>query len=613
MHILGISAWYHDAAVCVVRDGAVVAACEEEKFTRKKHDARFPVSGIRWALADAGISGADIDAVVFYEKPVQKFTRILETLVSVAPRGVRDWKRFVPSWFSEKLRFEARVRECLPDFRGEILFSEHHLSHAASAYFPSPFAKAAVLTVDGVGEWATTSIARGDGASLEMLEEIRFPHSIGLLYSAFTQWLGFRVNSGEYKVMGLAPYGEPKYSDLIREKLIDLRADGSFRLREPCLEFLRGTRMTGAAFHRVLGGPPREPEGEILPVHFDMARSIQDVVEEAMLRLAARAMEAAGSRNLCLAGGVALNCVANGRLLREAGLDGLWIQPAAGDAGGALGAALAAWHGHFGKPRERSTQDGAPQDAMGGARLGPAVTDDGATELLRSRGIPCKTLAAADLAPHVAGLLASGATVGWAQGRAEFGPRALGNRSILADPRSTAMQRHLNLQIKHRESFRPFAPAVLLERSREWFDLEGESPYMLLVAPVTVAKRKPVAAQGGGAKEATGLRRLDVPRSEIPAVTHVDFSARVQTVGPAAEPRFRDLLLAFEAQTGCPVLVNTSFNVRGEPTVLTAEDALRTFLRTNLDVLVLGRSVVKRSELPEAMRASAVAGPVALD
>ncbi|MCG3134976.1 MAG: Decarbamoylnovobiocin carbamoyltransferase [Planctomycetes bacterium] len=590
--ILGISAWYHDAAACLVRDGEIVAACEEERFSRRKHDARYPRNAVEYVLREGGIDAGELDAVAFYDKPVLKFARILETFVSVAPRGIAAWMHFAPGWLKDKLWIESHVRRELPGFKGRLLFAEHHESHAASAFYPSPFEKAAVLTVDGVGEWATTSIAAGEGRDLRMLREIRFPHSLGLLYSAFTYWLGFKVNSGEYKVMGLAPYGAPKYADLIREKLIDLRDDGSFRLNLDCFGYLTGLRMTNRRFDAMFGRGPREPESPLEQFHMDMAASLQKVTEEAMIRLARHAMEIAGSRNLCLAGGVALNCVANGRILREAGVEGLFVQPAAGDAGGALGAALSAWHRYMGGPR---VADGRT-DRLRGSYLGPSYSDDDIAAALRDEGVAAaETCSEEELPRRVADLLASGKTIGWFQGRAEFGPRALGARSILGDPRDPEMQKRLNLQVKYRESFRPFAPSVTEEAAAEWFDLSAKSPYMLVTAPVHPSKRLP--PEPGDASLA-GIDRLRTRRSVIPAVTHLDHSARVQTVSYDVNPLYWKLLRAFEERTGCPVLVNTSFNVRGEPMVLSPRDAIRCFRRTQLDALVLGRRIVSRTALP---------------
>lgn len=587
--ILGVSAYYHDAAAALVVDGQVVAAAQEERFSRRKHDQRFPAQAVRWCLEAWGLTPADLDAVVFYDKPITKFARMLETYLAVAPGGWWTFPQVLPGWLGEKLNLRRTLRQELPGLRPEcaLLFAEHHQSHAASAFYPSPFDEAAVLTIDGVGEWATTTVGVGRGRRIELLEELRFPHSLGLLYSAFTWYCGFRINSGEYKLMGLAPYGEPRFVDAILEELIDLKPDGSFRLNLDYFRFLRGTTMTNERFHRLFGGPPREPDTPVEQRHMDVARSAQAVTEEVMLRLSRHAMERTGRRRLCLAGGVALNCVANGRILRESGCEELWVQPAAGDAGGALGAALAAWHEHFGRPRTPSHPD-----AMAGARLGPAYTDEEIEAVLRRHGAVYQRVNEETLLARVVALLAAEQVVGWFQGRMEFGPRALGCRSILGDPRSARMQSVLNLKVKFRESFRPFAPAVLVERAREWFELETVSPYMLLVAPVRGCRRRPVP------EGLRGLELLQAPRSAIPAVTHVDYSARIQTVGPEAEPRFRRLLERWAAVTGCPVLINTSFNVRGEPIVCTPDDAYRCFVNTQMDWLAMGSFLLERRRQP---------------
>ncbi len=607
MNVLGISCYYHDAAACLVRDGQIVAAASEERFTRKKHDSSFPYHAIDFALRQGGIGPGDLDIVGFYDKPVLKFTRILETFVSVAPRGLRAWLHFGPSWIRDKLWVGDHVRRNLPGFEGDVLFAEHHESHAASAFYPSPFERAAILTLDGVGEWATSSFGVGDGKDLSITKQIRFPHSLGLLYSAITYYLGFRVNSGEYKVMGLAPYGEPKYVDLILDNVIDLRADGSFRLNLDYFGYLTGLRMTNSKLDALFGRPRREPESALETFHMDVARSIQEVTEEAMLRMARFAhRESGGLPNLCMAGGVALNCVGNGRVLREGPFERVWVQPAAGDAGGALGVALSLWHRFLGKERTVAA-DGS--DAMAGSYLGPGYADAEIARVLGDADAPYETLATDDLGGRVADLLADGKIVGWFQGRMEYGPRALGARSILGDPRSADMQSRMNLKIKYRESFRPFAPSVLAERAEEWFELRGESPYMLLVDQVAADKRIETT-EADEARE--GLDRLQVRRSEIPAVTHVDGSARVQTVGARHNPAFHALLAAFEERTGCPVLINTSFNVRGEPIVCTPADALACFRRTGMDVLVLGCHVLVKSEQP-ALREDERQGALALD
>jgi carbamoyltransferase len=585
VNILGISAFYHDSAACLVRDGIIIAAAQEERFTRKKHDAGFPRHAIDYCLQEAGLSSSPLDLVAFYEKPFLKCDRLISTYLACAPVGLRSFLKAVPVWMKQKIWIKDTIRNEL-EFEGPIIFPEHHESHAASAFFPSPFENAAVLTIDGVGEWTTTSVGRGEGNRVELLADMRFPHSLGLLYSAFTYHLGFRVNSGEYKVMGLAPYGDPVFRDLILSELIDLKEDGSFRLNLRYFDFMAGLRMTNAAFDRLLGGPRRKPEAALTQRHMDIARSLQAVTEEVMLRLAHHAHALTGARNLCLAGGVALNCVGNGRILREGPFDKIWIQPAAGDAGGALGAALLGWHHYHKQPRSVSG-DG---DTQRGSFLGPAYD---ATEFLKSATIPHKEMGENELMSHVAKLLEEGKVIGWFQGRMEFGPRALGNRSILGDARSPEMQETLNLKIKFRESFRPFAPAVLRERVADCFELNQASPYMLLVAPVKESLRL-----NGESDGASGdfLVRLKTPRSTLPAITHIDYSARVQTVASEDNPRFHRLLSEFESKTGCPLLVNTSFNVRGEPPVCTPEDAFRCFMRTEMDYLVLGNFLLDKSK-----------------
>jgi len=605
-HILGLSAYYHDAAAALVSGGEIVAAAQEERFSRRKHDERFPEQAAAWCLRQAGLTPAQLDAVVFYDKPILKFARLLESYLAVAPGGWRTFPQVLPGWLGEKLNLRRTLREELPGLRPEcpILFTTHHQAHAASAFYPSPFAEAAILTVDGVGEWATTTVGHGRGTTIELLREIRFPHSLGLLYSAFTGYCGFRVNSGEYKLMGLAPYGEPRYADLIRTELLDLKDDGSFWLNLDYFAFLRGTTMTNARFHRLFGGPPRRPEDPLEPRHMDLARSVQVVTEEVLLRLARHARELTGLPHLCLAGGVALNCVANGRLLREGPFERLWIQPAAGDAGGALGAALAAWHEHFHGARDHAAAPaaaGASTDAMHGALLGPEYTDAEIEETLRRHGAVWERLDRDALLDRTVQLLAAGKVVGWFQGRLEFGPRALGNRSILGDPRSPAMQTVMNLKVKFRESFRPFAPAVLRERAGAYFELDTDSPYMLLVAPVRAELRRPVPP---------GLRGLDLlkaERSTLPAITHVDFSARIQTVDAARFPLLHALLRRWEAATGCAVLVNTSFNVRGEPIVGSPDDAYRCFVNTEMDYLVIGSYLLDRLAQPRRPVARRVA------
>jgi carbamoyltransferase len=585
VNILGISAFYHDSAACLVRDGEILAAAQEERFSRKKHDAGFPRHAIDYCLREADLAEASqLDLVAFYEKPFLKFERLLSTYLACAPRGWRSFIKAMPVWMKEKIWLKANIREQL-GFEGPLIFPEHHESHAASAFFPSPFERAAVLTIDGVGEWTTTNVGRGEGNHVELLEELRFPHSLGLLYSAFTYYLGFRVNSGEYKVMGLAPYGEPKFRDLILSELIHLKADGSFRLNLHYFDFMAGLTMTNHAFDELFGGPPRKPEAKLTQRHMDLARSIQAVTEEVMLRMARHARELTGERHLCLAGGVALNCVGNGRILREGPFEKIWIQPAAGDAGGALGAALLGWHHYHKQPRTISSSG----DLQRGSFLGPAYN---AGEFLRLQEIPHAKIAEEELMSRVAELIEEGNVIGWFQGRMEFGPRALGNRSILGDPRRSDMQEKLNLKIKFRESFRPFAPSILEERTNDCFELAVSSPHMLLVAPVKEALR--LNGQVNGA--ADFMARLKTRRSTLPAITHVDYSARVQTVAAADNSRFHRLLSAFERRTGCPVLVNTSFNVRGEPPVCTPEDAYRCFMKTGMDYLVLGNCLIDKAE-----------------
>ncbi len=597
MRILGISAYYHDSAAALVVDGAVVAAAQEERFSRRKFDAGFPHRAVHYCLDASGCKLNDVDFVVFYDKPLLKFERLLETYLAFAPRGFTSFARSMPVWLKEKLFLRSllgrELRSICPGFdaRRRLLFSEHHLSHAASAYFPSPFDEAAVLTMDGVGEWATTSVGVGRGSGLTVLREIHFPHSLGLLYSAFTAYCGFKVNSGEYKLMGLAPYGEPRHVRTILDRLIDLKQDGSFRLNLEFFEYCTGMTMTGRRFDQLFGGPPRRPEAPIESRHLDIAASIQQVIEEAVLRLTRSIRTETGCRNLCLAGGVALNCVANGRVLRDGRFDRLWIQPAAGDAGAALGSALAGYFLYAGM--NRSSAGG--RDAMRGSLLGPEF-GPGAIEIaLRDLGAVFEVLPGDDLLEVCAEELAAGRAVGWFQGRMEFGPRALGARSILADPRSRSMQSVLNLKVKFRESFRPFAPAVLAEDAAAWFDLDAPSPYMLLVANVTASHLSEPTSEE---RQLRGLDRRMVARSDIPAVTHVDGSARVQTVDAENHPRFHALLTRFKEKTGCPVLVNTSFNIRGEPVVCTPEDAYRCFMGTDLDLLVIGDCVLRKNCQP---------------
>ncbi|HEX8722661.1 MAG TPA: carbamoyltransferase [Pyrinomonadaceae bacterium] len=596
MYILGISAYYHDSAACLVRDGEVVAAAQEERFSRRKHDHRYPARAVEFCLRRAGITPKELDYVAFYDKPLLKFERLLETYIDYAPAGLRSFLLAMPLWLREKLWIREQVSK-EAGFGGKVLFTEHHESHAASAFFPSPFERAAVLTMDGVGEWATSSYGYGAGGELHLLKELHFPHSLGLLYSAFTYYTGFRVNSGEYKVMGLAPYGEPRYVGLILEELVDLRDDGSLRLNMEYFDFAAGLRMTNAKFDRLFGGRPRRPESEVTQREMDLARSVQEVTEEAMLRMARHVHGETGERNLCLAGGVALNCVGNGRILREGPFENVWVQPAAGDAGGSLGAALSVWYQYLGNGRRVEDVCRGRSDGMKGAYLGPEFSGDEIEETLVTLGARYRKVPHAELAGEVARLLSEEKVVGWFQGRMEFGPRALGARSILGDPRSPRMQSQMNLKIKFRESFRPFAPSVLRERAADYFELDVDSPYMLLVAPVREHLRREVTAEE---ESRFGIDRLNVPRSAVPAVTHVDYSARVQTVRREDNPAYYDLLAAFEGRTGCAVLVNTSFNVRGEPIVCTPAEAYACFMRTEMDCLVVGDFVLLKSEQGES-------------
>lgn len=610
--ILGISAYYHDSAAALVRDGEIIAACQEERFTRKKHDPAFPGNAITSCLELAGLALPDLDYIVFYDKPLVKFERLLETYLAYAPRGFRSFVAAMPIWLKDKLFLKTTLKKELAALGGikvkdlpPLLFTAHHESHAASAFYPSPFDRAAILCLDGVGEWATTSVWQGDGNRLTPLWEIDFPHSLGLLYSAFTYYTGFKVNSGEYKLMGLAPYGEPRYVDRILDHLLDLKDDGTYRLDMSYFNYATGLTMTSSKFHQLFEGPPRKPESPISQKEMDIARSIQAVTETIVLRLAATIQRETGMDNLCLAGGVALNCVANGRILRESGYRNIWIQPAAGDAGGALGAALAVWHGYLEKPR---TTDGA-NDSMRGSYLGPRFSNEEIKKFLAERQAPYAELPDPELFPRLAELLAGGNVIGWFNGRMEFGPRALGGRSIIGDPRNQQMQSQMNLKIKYRESFRPFAPAVKADKVADWFTLEGKSPYMLLVAPVQEDKR----LAGAPAEKLFGLEKLKVPRSLIPAVTHVDYSARIQTVHRETNPRFYELLDQFDRRTGCPVLINTSFNVRGEPIVCTPEDAYRCFMRTEMDYLVLENILLSKAEQPRQERDDSWQQEFALD
>ena len=592
-NILGISAFYHDSAAALVSNGEIVAAAQEERFSRKKHDHRFPNRSISYCLKEAQISPAQLDHVVFYDKPFTKFERLLETYFAFAPVGFRSFLQAMPLWIKEKLWIPDIIQREL-EYDGPVLFSDHHDSHAASAFFPSPFNRAAIITIDGVGEWTTASWGVGNGNQLQLEQEIRFPHSIGLLYSAFTYYLGFKVNSGEYKVMGLAPYGEAKYVDLIYNHLIDLKADGSFRFDMSYFNYCAGLTMTNDKFHRLFGAPPRQPETDLTQKEMDLARSVQEVTEEVMLRQAKYVGQVSGERNLCLAGGVALNCVGNGKILKENIFDNIWIQPAAGDAGGALGAALDVYYRYM--DRERKV-DGK-SDLQKSSLLGPCFDQAEISTYLSTHNLKATNLTDEELFPQVANLLAEEKIIGWFQGRMEFGPRALGNRSILGDPRSEKTQSVMNLKIKYRESFRPFAPSILLDDVNDYFEIDSESPYMLLVAPVQQKIRRQATPEE---EKLFGIDRLNIARSEIPAVTHVDYSARVQTVSESEHPRYHRLIEAFKELTGCPVIVNTSFNVRGEPIVCTPDDAYRCFMRTEMDYLVLGNYLLdKKKQQPLA-------------
>lgn len=609
--ILGISAYYHDSAACLVRDGYIVAAAQEERFTRKKHDAGFPLHAVEFCLREAGLSIHDVDHVAFYEKPLLKFDRLLETYLDYAPAGLSSFLKSMPVWLHEKLWLPDQIRNALGTlaaggdekqgkklgkrFRWKLLFGEHHESHAASAFYPSPFDAAAILTMDGVGEWATSSIAVGRGNEITLIKELRFPHSLGLLYSAFTYYAGFKVNSGEYKVMGLAPYGEPRYVSLIKDRLLEIRDDGSLRMNQELFDYSKGLRMTNAAFAELFGGPPREPESRLTQREMDLARSIQTITEEVVLKMASYVRTVTGMNRLCLAGGVALNCVANGRLLREGPFEQLWIQPAAGDAGGAVGVALAVWHRYLSQPRTVGHNEPLHADRMRGALLGPQDSAEAVEQFLRQHNLPYTRYSREEIADVVADLLVDEKVVGLHQGRMEFGPRALGSRSIIGDPRSPQMQSVMNLKIKFRESFRPFAPSVLREHVSEWFQLDCDSPYMLLVASVETEHR----CQPADDEQALwGIEKLKVIRSTVPAITHVDYSARIQTVRREVNPLYWDIIEAFRRKTGCPMVINTSFNVRGEPIVCTVEDSYRCFMRTGIDALVLETFVLHKSDQP---------------
>lgn len=602
MYILGISAFYHDSAACLLKDGEIVAAAQEERFTRKKHDAGFPHFAIQYCLKEAQIVANQIDNVVFYEKPFVKFERLLETYLAFAPSGFTSFGKSMPLWIKDKLfQKSVLIKEMKStlsqniNWNEKLLFSEHHLSHAASAFYPSPFESAAVLTLDGVGEWTTTSVAVGNKSDLKVLKEIHFPHSLGLLYSAFTYYIGFKVNSGEYKVMGLAPYGVPLYADLIREKLIAVADDGSFQLDMSYFKYATGLTMTNKKFDALFGGPPRTAETELTQREMDLAASVQKVTEDIVTQIVKGIAKETTEKNLCLAGGVALNCVANGILLRENFFDNIWIQPAAGDAGGAIGAALATWYLHHNKERNVSSN----RDAMKGAYLGPEFSDDEIEAELKAHGAVYKKHSEEDLIEQVAAALADEKAVGWMQGRMEFGPRALGGRSIIADPRSPAMQKQLNLKVKYRESFRPFAPSVLREDVADWFEHDIDSPYMLLVADVRKDKRRVITAEEDAL---FGIDKINVSRSSVPAITHVDYSARVQTVHKDTNPRYHAVILKFKEKTGCPLVVNTSFNVRGEPIICTPTDAFKCFMGTELDILALGNYLLLKEEQNDALK-----------
>jgi carbamoyltransferase len=601
VYILGLSALYHDSAAALIQDGRIVAAAQEERFSRIKHDSGFPAGAIAYCLEEASISLVDVDYVAFYDKPFLKFERLLETYLAFAPRGFRPFRLAIPLWLKEKLfqknLLGKELKRLCPDFdvSQKLRFSEHHLSHAASAYYASPFDEALVLTMDGVGEWATTSVAIGRGNKLEVIKEIHFPHSLGLLYSAFTYYSGFKVNSGEYKLMGLAPYGEPKYVEIILKNLLDLKADGTFRLNLDYFDYCAGLTMTNKQFDNLFGRPARKPEEKLTQFYMDIAASIQHVTELIVLKMTRSLASSTGLRNLCLAGGVALNCVANGKVLRDRRFEKIWVQPASGDAGGALGAAYALHHIHFDKPRDNPKK----KDSMQGSYLGPGFEQAEVEKRLNKIGAKYIVLSDESLFDTVVNALVDGKAVGWFQGRMEFGPRSLGARSILGDPRSPSMQRTLNLKVKYRESFRPFAPSVLREDVSDWFEMDDDSPYMLMVADVCEKRRRKVSATE---QSLFGIEKLNVPRSEIPAITHVDFSARIQTVHRETNLRYYDLISRFKAKTGCPILVNTSFNVRGEPIVCTPEDAFRCLMGTEIDVLVVENCLLKKEEQDPALK-----------
>lgn len=588
MYILGISAFYHDSAAAIIKDGEIIAAAQEERFTRKKHDNNFPQKAIEYCLNEAGINASQLDLVAFYDKPFLKFERLLETYLTYAPVGFKSFIKAIPLWIKEKLWMKEIIKDKL-GYEGKVIFPEHHESHAASAFYPSPFQKAAIITMDGVGEWTTTSFGVGDGNDIQLLADIKFPHSLGLLYSAFTYYTGFKVNSGEYKVMGLAPYGEPKYKKLIYDHLIDVKEDGSFRMNMEYFNYCQGLTMTNEKFHKLFGGPPRVPETKLTQKEMDLARSLQEVTEEIVLKIGNYVYKETGLKDVCLAGGVALNCVANGRLLREGPFENIWIQPAAGDAGGALGAALIGWHKYHNQPR---IADGK-NDQQKGSYLGPQFSDEEINSFIKSNNLVAKKYEEDELLKIVADLIANEKVIGWFDGRMEFGPRALGARSIIGDARSPKMQATMNIKIKFREGFRPFAPSVLYEKVSEYFEIDKESPYMLLVADVKKERRRKMTTEE---EKLWGIEKLNVVRSDIPAITHVDYSARLQTVHKETNPRYYKLIEQFEKNTGYAVIINTSFNVRGEPIVCTPEDAYKCFMRTNIDYLVLGNYLLAKED-----------------
>ena len=588
MNILGLSAFYHDSAACLVQDGKIVSAAQEERFTRKKHDASFPSNAINFCLKNSNLTAKDLDYVAFYEKPFLKFERILDSYIAFAPSGIKSFLKAVPLWVKQKLWMKEFIKEKL-NFDGKIIFPEHHESHLASAFFPSPYNEAAILTMDGVGEWTTTSVGLGNENKVEILEELKFPHSLGLLYSAFTYYTGFKVNSGEYKVMGLAPYGEPKYKDLILSELIDLKEDGSFKLNMKYFDYCTGLKMTNDNFHRLFGASPRKSESNLTQREMDLARSIQEVTEEVMLKISRHVYELTGKKNLCLSGGVALNCVGNGRILREGPFENIWIQPASGDAGSALGAALFTWYQYLGNSRIANSKT----DFQYGSYLGPNYEENEVLDFLRKKNIPFVKLQKTEVAEKVADLIAQEKVIGWFQGKMEFGPRALGARSIIGDARSPRMQEQMNLKIKFRESFRPFAPSVVREKCSEYFELNSDSPYMLLVAPVKKEIRKDMSSNE---EKLFGIEKLNVVRSSIPAVTHVDYSARVQTIDKTVNPLYHELISKFNEKYGCGVIVNTSFNVRGEPIVCTPEEAYLCFMRTDMDYLIIENILLSKEK-----------------